>query len=259
MSQLSGKVAVVTGAASGIGLAVVALFARVGARVLATDANEEALRAAVVSLPGDVVPYAADVTHEDQVREAMAEAAQRFGGIDIVIPNAGIFGTHAFIAECPLDEFNRVMQVNVTGVVATMKSAIPYMVERGGGSIVITSSVGAIVGNPGSVAYAASKHALTGVMKVAAVELAPKKIRVNTVNPGLVQTPMIAGIELDLGDGDAERGRAILQDATLLKRYVQPEEVAKLVLYLASDEGSFCTGAMYMIDGGMQYCVQREE
>ena len=121
----------------------------------------------------------------------------------------------------------------------------------------ITSSVGAIVGNPGSVAYTASKHALTGVMKVAAVELAPKNIRVNTVNPGLVDTPMIHGIEADLGHGDPERGRAILQDATLLKRYVQPSEVARLMLYLATDEGSFCTGAMYLIDGGMQYCVQR--
>jgi meso-butanediol dehydrogenase / (S,S)-butanediol dehydrogenase / diacetyl reductase len=123
---------------------------------------------------------------------------------------------------------------------------------------VITSSVGAVVGNPGSVAYAASKHALTGVMKVAAAELAPKNIRVNTVNPGLVETPMLGRIELDVGAGDAERGRALLQESTLLKRYVQPSEVARLMLYLASDEGSFCTGAMYMIDGGMQYCVQRE-
>jgi meso-butanediol dehydrogenase/(S,S)-butanediol dehydrogenase/diacetyl reductase len=147
--------------------------------------------------------------------------------------------------------------VNVSGVVATMKHAIPYLIERGGGAIVITSSVGAIVGNPGSVAYTASKHALSAVMKVAAVELAPHKIRVNTVNPGLVDTPMIRAIEEDLAPGDPATGRAILQEATLLKRYVDPSEVAELMLFLAADTGSFCTGGMYLIDGGMQYLLQQ--
>lgn len=256
MSRLTGKVAVVTGAASGIGLAAVTLFAEEGASVLAVDIDASALQRAVEPLGKKVCPFTADVTKEDQMTLAMAEAAARFGGIDILIPNAGIFGSHSLVEDIPLDSFSRVMEVNVTGVVATMKAAIPHMVKRGGGSIVITSSVGAIVGNPGSVAYTTSKHALTGVMKVAAVELAPKNIRVNTINPGLVDTPMIHAIETDLAPGEPDRGRAILQDATLLKRYVDPREVAKLMLFLASDEGSFCTGAMYLIDGGMQYCVQ---
>ncbi len=275
MLRLKDKVAVITGAASGIGLAATRLFAREGARVLALDLDETALKTAyqpevlfrASSEPasagrGDrereapVVPFVADVTKEDHVAQAMATAAELLGGIDIVLPNAGIFGRHALIQDCPLDEFERVLRVNVTGVVATIKHAVPHLICRGGGSIVITSSVGAVVGNPGSVAYAASKHALTAVMKVAAAELAPFGIRVNTVNPGLVDTPMIHALEHDLAPGDPERGKTILQEATLLKRYVQPEEVAELMLFLAADTGSFCTGAMYMIDGGMQYCLQ---
>jgi NAD(P)-dependent dehydrogenase (short-subunit alcohol dehydrogenase family) len=257
VSRLGGKVAVVTGAASGIGLAAVTLFAEEGAKVLAVDRDGAALEGAVASLSGGVVAYAADVTDEASISEAMAEAAKRFGGIDIVIPNAGIFGQHAHIKDCPIDSLNQVLEVNVSGVVVTMKHAIPYLIERGGGAIIITSSVGAILGNPGSVAYAASKHALQAVMKVGAVELAPYKIRVNTVNPGLVDTPMIHAIETDLSPEDPAKGREILQEATLLKRYVDPLEVAGLMLFLAADTGSFCTGGMYVIDGGMQYLLQR--
>jgi NAD(P)-dependent dehydrogenase (short-subunit alcohol dehydrogenase family) len=203
-----------------------------------------------------VVPFVADVTDEQRMAAAAAETVRRFGGIDVVLPNAGIFGTHAHIKDCPIEAFNKVMEVNVTGVVITMKHAIPHLIERGGGAIIITSSVGALIGNPGAVAYTASKHALTAVLKVAAVELAPYNIRVNTVNPGLVDTPMIRAIEADLAPDDHTKGRAILQDATLLKRYVDPSEVAELILFLASDTGSFCTGAMYLIDGGMQYRLQ---
>jgi NAD(P)-dependent dehydrogenase (short-subunit alcohol dehydrogenase family) len=257
LSRLLGKAAVVTGAASGIGLAVVTLFAAEGAKVLAIDRDGPALERAVEPLAPAVVPYAADVTDETAMNAAMAEAAQRFGGIDVLVPNAGIFGQHAHIKDCPIDSFDQVLHVNVTGVVITMKHAIPHLIARGGGAIVITSSVGAILGNPGSVAYAASKHALQAVMKVAAVELAPYKIRVNTVNPGLVDTPMLHAIEADLSPDDRSKGRAILQEATLLKRYVAPAEVAELMLFLASDTGSFCTGAMYLIDGGMQYLLQQ--
>jgi NAD(P)-dependent dehydrogenase (short-subunit alcohol dehydrogenase family) len=253
MSKLSGKVAVITGAASGIGLAATKLFVKEGASVLAIDVDAGALQTAVRGLGLSVTPYAADVADEAQMTAAMAKAAEVYGGIDVVLPNAGIFGVQKAIVDAPIDNFERVMHVNVTGVLITIKTAAPYIAKRGGGSIVITSSVGAIIGNPDAVAYTASKHAVSGILKVAARELAPQNIRVNTVNPGLVDTPMMRLVEMEVGLGDPERGRAMLQSATFLKRFVQPEEVAELMLFLASDAAINCTGGMYMIDGGMQY------
>ena len=152
LSRLFGKAAVVTGAASGIGLAAVTLFAAEGAKVLAIDRDGPALERAVGPLAPSVVAFVADVTDETSMAAAMAEAAERFGGIDVVVPNAGVFGQHAHVKDCPIESFEQVLRVNVTGVVISMKHAIPYMIPRGGGAIVITSSVGAIIGNPGTVA-----------------------------------------------------------------------------------------------------------
>jgi NAD(P)-dependent dehydrogenase (short-subunit alcohol dehydrogenase family) len=253
LSRLSGKVAVITGAASGIGLAATRLFVKEGASVLAIDLDAGVLHQAVADLGPSVTAFVADVGNETQMQAAMAKAAEVYGGIDVVLPNAGTFGVQKPIVDAPIDNFERVMHVNVTGVLVTIKTGAPYIAQRGGGSIIITSSVGAIIGNPESVAYTASKHALTGIMKVAARELAPKNIRVNTVNPGLVDTPMMRIVEKEVGLGDPIKGRAMLQAATFLKRFVQPEEVAELMLFLASDAAHNCTGGMYMIDGGMQY------
>jgi NAD(P)-dependent dehydrogenase (short-subunit alcohol dehydrogenase family) len=253
MGRLSGKVAVITGAGSGIGLAATKLFAQEGAKVLAVDLDESILRQALETVGEAASPFAANVTEPAQVAQAMAVAERRFGGIDILLPNAAVWDTPAPIEEYSLDTFTRSMAVNVTGVFLTMKCAIPYMVKRGGGSIVITSSVAAVHVLPNHVAYHTSKHALTGLMRVAAVELAPMGIRVNTVNPGLVDTPMMALIETQFNPENPEQGRAEILDLALLKkRYVSPEEVAELMLYLASDKAQMCTGALYMIDGGQQ-------
>lgn len=253
MTKLPGKVAVITGAASGIGLAATRLFAHRKASVLAIDVDAGTLSAAVQDLGPGVAAFAADVTDETQMAQAMARACELYGGVDVVIANAGIFGIQKPIIEAPIDNFERVMHVNVTGVLVTLKTGAPYLIRRGGGSIIITSSVGAVIGNSEAVAYTASKHALTGIMKVAARELAPHNIRVNTVNPGLVDTPMMRVVENEVGQGDPLKGRAMLQKATFMRRFVQPEEVAELMFFLASDAAINCTGGMYMIDGGMQY------
>lgn len=253
MNRLKDKVAVITGAASGIGLTATELFTREGASVLAVDLESSEALTRLGEATSGIVPWIADVTDEIQMEQAMRKAAETFGGIDIVLANAGIFGKQAPIERASIENFDRVMKVNVTGVLITIKQAVPYLAVRGGGSIVITSSVGAVIGAPEAVAYTASKHALTGIMKVAARELAEKNIRVNTVNPGLVETPMIRVVEAEICPEDPARGREILLAGTFLKRFVQPEEVAELMLYLASDAARNCTGAMYMIDGGMQY------
>lgn len=253
MATMDGKVTVITGAASGIGLAATKLFASEGAKVLAIDLDSQALKRALGAIGPAVLPFTADVTQETQIEQAMATAVKAFGGLDVVIPNAGIFGTQALIEKASIDNFNQVMHVNVTGVVVTIKYAVPHLAKRGGGSIIITSSVGAVLANSEAVAYTTSKHALTGVMKVAARELAARNIRVNTVNPGLVDTPMMRIVEAEICPEDPLRGRTKLQDATFFKRFVQPEEVAQLMLFLASDAAINCTGGVYMIDGGMQY------
>jgi len=253
LTRLSGKVAVITGAASGIGLAATELFVKEGANVLAVDVDAGTLQQGIAELGPGATPFVADVADEAQMQAAMAKAADIYGGIDIILPNAGIFGVQAPIVDAGIDNFERVMHVNVTGVLVTIKTGAPYVARRGGGSIIITSSVGAVIGNPEAVAYTTSKHALTGIMKVAARELAPNNIRVNTVNPGLVDTPMMRIVEKEVGLGDPVRGREMLQGATFFKRFVQPAEVAELMLFLASDAAINCTGGMYMIDGGMQY------
>ena len=252
MSRLRGKVAVITGAASGIGLAATRLFVAEGAKVLAIDLQAEALNGRSAQNP-NVVPFVADITNEVQVEQAMARAEEEFGGIDVLLANAGIFGTTSPFETSSMDNFNRVMNVNVTGTLITMKHAVPYLGRRGGGSIIITSSVAALIGNPQGVAYTASKHALTGVMRVAACELASKNIRVNTVNPCPVDTPMMQVLEAEVCPEDPLRGRAKLMAANYLGSVVQPEEVAELMLFLASDAAKNCTGGIFVMDAGAQY------
>ena len=252
MQRLAGKVAIITGGANGIGLAAGKLFAEEGARVVLVDVAEEALRQAVQTIGGEGVSYAvADVSRPEQAEGYVRAAVERHGGLDILLANAGIEGVYAPIAEYPVEVFDRVMAVNLRGVFLGLKYAIPAMRQRGGGSIVITSSVAGIHGSPGVSAYATSKHAVIGVMRTAALECAAEGIRVNTVNPAPVETRMMRSLEAQRMPDDPEQSRRQSAANVPMKRYGLPEEIARVMLFLASDESRFCTGGVYMVDGGI--------
>ena len=257
MPRLEGKVAVITGATGGIGQAAARLFAEEGARVALVDLDEAALQEVVQSIGEDAASYTvADVTQPDQTQAYINAAVERWGGIDILLANAGIEGELAPITDYSIDVFDRVMAVNVRGPWLGVKYAIPVMSRGDGGSIVITSSGAGVNGTPDMCAYGISKHAVIGLMRTAALEGAPFGIRVNTVNPAPIETRMMRSIEemrVASMDDSAVTVDVVKQAAATripLERYGTPEEVAHLMLFLASDDSSFCTGGVYMVDGG---------
>ena len=257
MVRLEGKVALITGATGGIGQAAARLFAQEGARVALVDLDETALREVAGSIGDDQASYTvADVTQPDQTQTYVSEAVNRWGGIDVLLANAGIEGALSPIPDYPIDVFDRVIAVNVRGVWLGIKYVVPAMRERGGGSIVITSSTAGIGGTPGMSAYTTSKHAVIGIMRTASLEGAPFGIRVNTVNPAPIETRMMRSIEemrvaaLDDSSATVEVAKQAFADRIPLQRYGDPAEVARLMLFLSSDDSSFCTGGVYMVDGG---------
>ena len=242
MSRLQGKVALVTGASSGIGLAVTKRFAAEGARVFAV-----ARRAEVESLPstagGEVTAFRADVSRPQDV-EAMAQACrQRLGRLDILCNNAGTGGPSGVrIHELQLDEWDRVLATNLRGAFLTLRAAIPLMLESGGGSIVNMASVGSFRASPGSSAYIASKGGLLMLTRTAALEYVQDNNRVNAVCPGMTETAILGSL--------SPEQIVEMNKRSPLGRMNTPEEVAALTLFLASDESSGITGAAYIIDGG---------
>lgn len=252
MARLAGKVALVTGAGSGIGLATVELFAREGAQVVLVGRNQQALEAAAGRIGTDrAIAVAADVSRPEDNARMVQAAVERFGGVDVFVANAGIEGATATIETYPVETFDEVIAINVRGVFLGLKYAIPALRQRGGGSIVITSSIGGIRGRgQGNSAYIASKHAEIGLMRTATMECAPYNIRVNAVLPGPIETRMMRSIEESRSPGDPAKARAALVNAAPLKRYGAPEEIANVMLFLASDEASLCTGGVYSADGG---------
>jgi len=256
VSRLTGKVAVITGGAGGIGRAAARLFTAEGAQVLLVDLNEAALQQAVQDTGSDQASYmAVDVTQPEPMQQAINTAVERYGGLDILLANAGVEGEVHLIPDYPVDVFDHVMAVNVRAVWLGLKYAVPAMRNRGGGSIVITSSTAGIRGTSGMSAYTTSKHAVIGMMRTAALEGAADHIRVNTVNPAPIETRMMRSLEemrtSQMGAGaTVEQTKLTYASRIPLKRYGNPEEVARLMLFLASDESSFCTGGVYMVDGG---------
>lgn len=252
MGRLDNKVAIITGGAGGIGLQAGRLFAQEGAKVLLVDLHENALKEAVQTIGSDAVRYcAADVTQPDQTQRYIQAAVEQFGGVDILLANAGIEGEVKPISDYAIDTFDQVMAVNVRGVWLGLKYAAPEISKRGGGSIVITSSVAGVRGAAGVSAYIASKHAVIGLMRTAALEMAAKKIRVNTVNPAPVDTRMMRSLEKGFEPDDPGRAKEMVSAMVPLQRYADPVEVARIMLFLASDESSYCSGGVYMVDGGM--------
>lgn len=251
-ARLAGKVAVITGGCGEIGFAAGKLFAREGAKVLLVDLGEENLQQAVKNINNDSVSYTVgDVTQPNQVAAYAQCAVDRYGGIDVFLDNAGIIGDVKPITDLRIEDFDKVIAVNVRGVWLGLRYVIPKMRNRGGGSIIITSSVAGIKGGVGISAYVASKHAVIGIMRAAAIECGPMGIRVNTVNPGPIETSMVRLLEYSYDADDSQKAQRIIKSATALNRYGSPEEVARLMLFLASDESRYCTGGVYMVDGGL--------
>lgn len=251
--RLAKKVVVLTGAGSGIGLAVVKLFAQEGAQLMLAGRNETALKDAVALAGASKAAYVVtDVSRPEDNQRLIKAAEDRFGGIDVFIANAGVEGATAPLVDYPIEAFDQVMAVNVRGVFLGLKYAIPALKKRVGGSIIITSSIAGIKARgQGNSAYVASKHAEIGLMRNAALECAPFNIRVNAVLPGPTDTRMIRNIEEGRSPGAPEKAREALLAGLPLKRYGTVEEIANLMLFLASGESSICTGGVYTADGGL--------
>lgn len=252
MNRLQNKTAVITGAANGIGLEAAKLFNKEGANVHLVDIDEKSLKKAAEEIDGDAVAYtAADVSKEDDVKKYVNDAVEKFGGIDVFINNAGIEGEVMPVTDYPVEEYDKLMSVNLRGSWLGLKHVIPEIKKRGGGSIVISSSVAGVFGSPGVSPYVMSKHGLIGMAKAVAQEVAGDKIRVNTVNPSPVETRMMRSLEEGFDPENKEQVKEGLEQQIPLGRYAEAEEIAELMLFLASDESKFITGAVHMIDGGM--------
>ena len=277
--RLEGKVAVITGGASGMGLAAVERFIEEGAKVVLCDlppltAAEMAARLgsevkasmqhsrrapggpndgfAIAERLGDSATFVpADVTDAEQLAEAVDTAVARYGGLDVMFNNAGIGGAEGSIVDCSDEVFDRVIDVDLKAVWRGIKLAAPRIAERGGGSIVSTASVAAILGFAGLGAYGAAKAGVTALTRVAAMELAPSMIRVNCILPGGIVTPILYDSPLRAEAIDPDVLRTVMVQAQPLPRAGEPVDIANAALWLASDESAFVTGQAIVVDGGM--------
>jgi len=248
LGRLDGKVAIITGAASGIGKATACLFSVEGAKVVVADWDEEAGAAVAADLRhqgGHAIFVRTDVSLSGDVQQMVQAALNNFGRIDILINNAGIEGQQAQTAEATEENWDHVMAVNLKSVFLVMKYVIPQMLTQGGGAIVNNASVAGLVGFAGSPAYCASKGGIVQLTRVAALEYAARNIRVNCVCPGVILTPMVERV------ATTQEVMSALVNMEPVGRLGRPEEIASAILFLASDEASYVTGAILPVDGGL--------
>lgn len=248
MGELTGKVAIVTGASTGIGrAAALALSAEDAAVVLADvdDARGLAVSEEIRHKGGEAIFVRTDVSDDAQVASAVLQAVSTFGGLDLAFNNAGIEGVQAVTHECTVENWNRTLAINLSGVWFCMRHEIPAMLKRGGGVIVNNSSVAGLVGFGGIPAYTASKHGIIGLTRTAALEYAEQGIRVNAVCPGIIDTEMI-----DRFTGHQSEAQEALLATEPVGRLGRPEEIADAVVWLCSSRASFVTGQAIAVDGG---------
>jgi NAD(P)-dependent dehydrogenase (short-subunit alcohol dehydrogenase family) len=252
--RFEGKTIIVTGAAGGIGRATVDRLAHEGAQIVAVDLKQSQLDEALTlatSAGVEAIAVGADVSDASDVQRYIDEAVTRFGGVDALFNNAGIEGSIVPMDEYPVDEFEKVMSVNVTGVFLGIKHVIPALRARGGGAIVNSSSVAGLTGNPFISAYVASKHAVIGLTRSAAQAYGAEGIRTNAICPSPVETRMMRSLEKGISPENPEEVKLMMESRIPLGRYGTPEEVAALVAFLCSDDAKFINGGIYPIDGGM--------
>ena len=252
MAKLAGKTALITGATGGIGEATATLFLAAGASVMLVGRSLEKLEETRHRLGAhaNLGRSVADAANEAGTAAAVDATLKMFGGVDVLFANAGIEGEVSPLESIRLADFENVLRTNVLGVWLAMKHCVEPMKQRGGGSMIATASVSGFRGFAGGAPYIASKHAVLGLVKTAALELAPVGIRVNAIAPGPIDNRMIRSIETQIAPDSPDAVRQVLFAKIAMGRYGTNEEVAQLAAFLASDESSYCTGATFAIDGG---------
>ena len=253
MKRLKDKVALITGVAAGIGLETARLFLGEGARVALVDLDDDDLSDAARDLgnPDDLLTIAADVSSVEDSKRYVAQTVEAFGRIDVFFNNAGIEGKVAPLVDQKIEDFDRVLAVNVRGAFLGLQHVLPVMIGQKSGSVINMSSIAGLKGSPNVAPYITSKHAVVGLTRAAAIEAAGHNVRVNSVHPSPVNTRMMRSLEEGFNPGHGEEVKQQLADTIPLGRYGESLDIANLVLFLASDESAFITGAQYPIDGGM--------
>jgi len=247
MKSLESKVAIVTGASSGIGEAIAITFAAAGAKVVVSDINEEGGKSVVdkiIGNGGEAFFIKADTSKPEENEKLVTETVKHFGGLDIAVNNAGVGGPAALTGDYPIEDWDKVIAVNLSGVFYGLRYQIPALIANGGGNIINMASVLGQVGTKFSPAYVAAKHGVVGLTKAAAIEYAEQKIRINSVGPGYIKTPLLVK---HLSEDQMDS----LVKQHPIGRLGESQEIAELVLWLASDKASFVTGTYYAADGGL--------